>query len=152
ASGQGTIKNDDVASLSINDVQLPEGTGATTLFGFTISLSNPIAAPVSVRFDTADGTATAADRDYTPIVGELITFNPDDRPFRVVSVDVAGDDKSEQDETFSVLLSGATGPGVTISRAQGTGEIVNDDTPALFVGDVRQPEGDAGSSAFAFAV
>src|SRR5437764_5138962 len=61
--GVGTIQNDDLPSLSINDVSLNEGNSGTSTFSFIVSLS--AAAPTGgVTFDiaTADGTA----RDGNP--------------------------------------------------------------------------------------
>ena len=65
ARGVGTIENDDLAGLSINDVSLAEGDSGTTIFSFTVSLSAP-APEQGVSFDigTADGSATTANNDY----------------------------------------------------------------------------------------
>ena len=43
---------------------------------FVVSLSNPSDTPVSVRLDTADGTATAAGGDYHLVSGMIVTFHP----------------------------------------------------------------------------
>ena len=56
----GTILNDDLPNLVINDVTANEGNAGITNFTFTVSLSAP-AGPGGVSFDiaTANGTATA---------------------------------------------------------------------------------------------
>jgi hypothetical protein len=48
-------------TLSIDDVTVGDSAGTAT---FTVTLSEALASPVTVEFDTADGTA-AAPGDYT---------------------------------------------------------------------------------------
>ncbi len=70
--GVGTIQNDDLPSLSINDVSQNEGNAGTTTFSFTVSLST--AAPTGgVTFDiaTQDNTATVADNDYVAQIAHV---------------------------------------------------------------------------------
>ncbi|WP_206208816.1 Calx-beta domain-containing protein, partial [Vogesella mureinivorans] len=59
-SATGTILNDDLPNLVINDVTANEGNAGITNFTFTVSLSAP-AGPGGVTFDigTANGSATA---------------------------------------------------------------------------------------------
>ena len=112
---------------SINDVSMNEGNSGTTAFNFTVSLSAPQAAPVTVDFATADGPApdgATAPGDYTSNSG-TVTFAPGVTS-QTVTVQVNGDTTVEPNETFNVNLSGATG-NATITDAQGVGTIVNDD-------------------------
>jgi Calx-beta domain/Domain of unknown function (DUF4214) len=81
---------------------------------------------VTVNYSTADGTAAAA-ADYAPTQGTL-TFNPGET-HKSITVQVNGDASNEPDEAFFVNLSGATN--ATVSRAQGQGAILNDDSPAF---------------------
>src|SRR5947207_2344536 len=69
-----------------------------------------------------------------------------------MSVQVCADTTFELSEAFTVKLSGATG--ATITKATGTGTIVNDDTaPTLANDDVSQAEGSTGgTTAFTFTV
>ena len=62
------------AGFSVNDVSVTEGNTGTTPAVFTVSLSNPSSAPISVNFATADGTALAAS-DYAAASGS-ISFAP----------------------------------------------------------------------------
>ena len=71
---------------------------------------------------TANGSAIAGD-DYNFVSGTL-KFNPGETT-KTITVQVKGDKKRESDETFKVNLSGADG--ATISDAQGSGVIRNDD-------------------------
>ena len=123
-----TIQDNEVApSLSINDVTQNEGNSGTSTYGFTVTLSGaPSAVAVTVGYATADGSATVAGSDYVANGGTL-TFAPGTTS-QPVSVQVNGDTTIESNETFSVVLSGATNAG--IGKATGTGTIVNDDAAA----------------------
>jgi hypothetical protein len=124
ADGTGTITNDDSApSFSIDDVTHSEGNAGTTSYVFTVTKSGSTASSSSVNFQTQDGTATLVDNDYQTNSGTL-NFGPSDTTMQV-TVLVNGDTKFESDEGFTVHLSGASG--ATISDADGTGTINNDD-------------------------
>jgi hypothetical protein len=112
--GTGTILDDEVRTLSINDRVIAEGG-----FGvFTVALSSPAANPITVNFATADGTATA-NADYVPNAGTL-TFNAGEQT-KTITVQTLPDDVADDNETFTVQLSGATG--ANIARGAGTGTI-----------------------------
>ncbi|MBN9119030.1 MAG: carboxypeptidase regulatory-like domain-containing protein [Planctomycetes bacterium] len=145
----GTIVNDDsMPSVSIGGgVSHAEGNGGTTNFDFAVSLSAASGQTVTVGWSTADGTATAGS-DYTAASGTL-TFAPGETA-KTVTVQVTGDTTAEDDETFTVELSGATG--AMLSTAQATGTIHNDDTLGLSIADVSRAEGTIGATAFDFAV
>ena len=70
AQGIGTINNDDIRNLKINDVSKAEGNSGTTPFTFTVSLNAISSGPVTVKYATANGTATAGS-DYTAASGTL---------------------------------------------------------------------------------
>ncbi len=127
AQGTGIIMNDDVApvagSVSINDVQITEGNNGQQIETFTVTRTGGNAA-FDVNFATADGSATTADHDYVAKSGTL--HFAEGVNSQTISVVVNGDTKVEGNESFHVNLSGATN-GATISHAQGTGTIMNDD-------------------------
>jgi hypothetical protein len=125
--GQGTIENDDSATLSINDVSLAEGDSGTTNLVFTVTLSAAVDTGLSVNYATADGTASAPG-DYTAASGTL-NFLGDAGETQTITVAVSGDTLDEPDETFFVDLSGlsASGRNVTVSDTQGLGTILDDD-------------------------
>ncbi|MGN7838490.1 putative Ig domain-containing protein [Stenotrophomonas sp. 22385] len=146
----GTIIDDDLPSLSINDVSVNEGDGGTTIMAFTVSLSAP-AGPGGVSFDiaTADGTATAGS-DYVAaaLSGQVI---PAGSSIATFSVLVLGDTLNEPNETLFVNVSNVSG--ATVADAQAVGTIVNDDpVPALSISDVSLSEGNAGTSAATLTV
>jgi hypothetical protein len=124
AGASGIILNDDTESpgISITDVAKKEGRSGTTLFVFTVTLSAPSVSQVTVRYATADGTAKAGE-DYTAASGTL-TFAPGETT-KTVTIKVKGDRAKEADETFSLLLSGATN--ASILDGTGLGTILNDD-------------------------
>jgi hypothetical protein len=123
--GQATILNDDPAgapSLAIGDVGVVEGDGGTSLAVFPVRLSSAQGSSVIVAFATADGSALAGS-DYEARVGTL-TFAPGVTS-ATIFVKVYGDTAVEANESFTLALSGSTGP--PISRTTGTGTIINDD-------------------------
>jgi VCBS repeat-containing protein len=107
------------STLSINDVAHVDGIGAQTAFAFTVSLSQPSKQPVSVKYATADGTATAAEGDYAPTAGTLNFAKG--QTAATVTVLVNGATVAEPDETFLVKLSGASH--ATIADGTGVGTI-----------------------------
>jgi probable HAF family extracellular repeat protein len=120
--GLGTIL-DDEPRLTISDVARDEGRSGTTAFVFTVTLSAPSDAPVTVNFATANGSATAGS-DYQAQSGTL-TFAPG-QTTRTITINVFGDRLRESDESFFVKLSAAVG--ATIADSQGVGTIENDDS------------------------
>jgi uncharacterized protein YneR len=147
--GQGTIQNDDIPTISINDVSMAEGDSGTTAFGFTVTLSQASPQSVSVNYATANGTATVADNDYVAIPSTTLTFAPGETT-KPINVLVNGDGTVENNETFFVNLTMPTN--ATISDNQGQGTIINDDIPSLSIGNVTQIEGNSGTSNFIFNV
>jgi len=121
----GTITNDDSVSLSISDVTVIEGNSGTTNATFTVTLSSPVAGPVSVDFATADGTALAGS-DYQS-ASSTLTFSPNETT-KTITVLVTGDQLMEPGETLLVNLSNSSGASITDGQAVGT--IVNDDGTA----------------------
>ncbi|MGF1520815.1 MAG: Calx-beta domain-containing protein [Leptolyngbyaceae cyanobacterium] len=124
--------------LSIDDVTVNEDAGTAT---FTVSLSQPSDADVTVDFTTADGTAVAGN-DYTSTSGTL-TFAAGETT-QTLTVDILNDaDVEANDETFTVNLSNANG--AAIADATGIGTIVDDDAallPELSIDDITVNEAD----------
>src|SRR5204863_7612418 len=139
ADGTVTIDNDDAAvSFSIDNVTHNEGYCGTTAFVFTVTKTGSTELSASVHFETVDGTATAADNDYQANSGTL-TFAANETT-KQVTVSVKGDTTFEANENFTVHLSNASN--ATISTADGTGTIVNDDAaPSVSIDNVTHNEG-----------
>ena len=123
-TGTGTIIDDDpTPTLRVNDVTVTEGAASTTKkAAFRVTLSAVSGRAVSVRFATANATATAPG-DYAAASGTATV--PAGATGATVAVTVKGDGAKEANETFRVNLSSPTN--ATIADAQGTGTITNDD-------------------------
>jgi VCBS repeat-containing protein len=93
-------------NLSINDVGYVNHIGGQTAFVFTVSLSQPSKQLVSVKYATADGTATAAEGDYVRAAGTLNFARG--QTAATITVLVNGTRVAESDESFFVKLSGAS--------------------------------------------
>ncbi len=92
-------------SFAIDDVTMLEGNSGTTNFVFTVTLSGGAEAqqPITVKYQTADGTATAP-ADYTALPLTTLSFAPGETS-KQVSVVVNGETVVEANETFFVNLS-----------------------------------------------
>jgi hypothetical protein len=122
--GIGTII-DDEPRISISDVVTKEGRkGKTTLFIFTVSLAIAYDQPVTVSYQTVNGTATTNDGDYFAKTGTL-TFAPGETT-KTITIVVNGDNKREANETFYLDLFGNSG-NLLLTDGRGVGTIVNDD-------------------------
>ena len=148
AQGTGTIvDNDATPTLAINSLSVTEGNTGTVNAVFTVTLNAASGQTVTVNYTTANGTATAP-ADYTTKSGTL-TFAAGTTT-QTISIAVVGDVVSEPSQTFVVNLSGATN--ATIATAQGTGTIVDNDTPAIAVNSVTVTEGNSGTANAVFTV
>ena len=125
-----TVNTPTPVAISIDDVRVTESNSGTTTAVFTVRLDRASSSAVTVRYSTADGTATVADGDYLATSSTMTIAAG--RTTRTVGVTINGDTRNEADETFFVNLSDATG--ATIADAQGIGTIANDDAAASVPG------------------
>jgi uncharacterized repeat protein (TIGR03806 family) len=132
--GGGSSDPASLPSLAIADAATAEGDAGNAALVFTVTLSPAAGDPVSVRYATADGTATAG-TDYVAVNG-VLAFPPG-ATSATISVAVSGDGVGEGDETFSVTLFDPAG--ATLGRASATGTISNDDPPPPVVGLDTRP-------------
>ncbi len=124
AQGVGTIL-DDEPRISIGDVSMAEGKkGQTTLFTFTVTLSAAYDQPITMSYQTLNGSATSGTRDYVARRGTL-TFAPGETK-KTITIEVRGDSKREANETFNLDLFGNSSNSL-FSRKRGLGTILNDD-------------------------
>ncbi len=123
AQANGFIVNNNPSPLfSVSNVSV---TNETPNAIFTVSLSSPSSLPISVSYNTADGTAQAG-REYTSTNGTL-TFAPGQTSM-LVSVPILKDAVfGPTPETFTLNLANPTN--ATILNGSGTGTIVNDTLP-----------------------
>jgi len=109
-------------SLRIGDANTVEGNSGTHPLTFTVTLSKAVSVPVTVRWTTANSSATAPS-DFTAASGTL-TFAPG-QTTRTISVTVKGDRTKEASEVFFVLLNQPHN--ATIADPNASGGIINDD-------------------------
>ena len=96
----------------------------TTLFTFTVTLSAAYDQPVTMSFQTVNGTATTGDNDYVAKTGTL-TFAPGETT-KTITIEVKGDSKKEANETFYLDLFGNSSNSL-FTKKRGIGTILNDD-------------------------
>lgn len=154
--GTGTIQNDDSATIIITGPAATlEGNAGNTPVEFTVTLSAPADVPVSVNFQTQDGTATVAGNDYSPTTGK-ITFEAGKSGTIKIPVNILGDTSVESNETFSVLLDtldvGAPARNVTLQTSTAAATITDDDAVAITIQSVSIEEGNAGTKNLKFSV
>ena len=144
----GTIVDDELQPvIDLDRPSVGEGNTGTSTLTFTVSLSHPSAAPVTVEWATGPGTALAG-TDYVSGSG-TVTFASLDTS-EPISVTVTGDTLYELDETVIVNLSNADAP---IGRPQRFGTISNDDTaPIVSIVDQSVEEGNAGTATLRFSI
>lgn len=132
--------------VSVLDGAAEEGAGGgsrtpatqgETSVPFRVVLSEPAVEPIEVHYAITGGTAEAGS-DFDPAVPGPLVFAPGDT-VQVVNVPVFGDGSPETHETLTLTLTGATG--ATIDRAEGTGEILDDDDVTPPTATVVYPNG-----------
>ena len=144
-----TILNDDQATLSIDDVAMPEGNGTgRTNFKFTITLSNPVDTPVEFVINLSSNDPTESliafwDRNFFP---------PESPLTHTVWVSTGRDSTVELDETFfvTILALQPHGRDVTFAKNQGKGTILNDDQAIITLTGADIVEGDSGTPTMRF--
>ncbi|MBI5924119.1 MAG: VWA domain-containing protein [Aquabacterium sp.] len=131
AVGTGTIIDaTGQATLSISGpANVNEAAGTVT---YTVTLSNPVASPVTVNFSTSDGLALAG-KDYDATSG-VLTFEPN-QTTKTIVIPLRNDSTYEGAESFGVTISKAVGAVITVDRVtttihdDGTGSVPNGGTP-----------------------
>ena len=150
-TGTGIIRNDDpYPTVTVNDVQAPEGTGGTTPFVFTVNLSSPLDHATEIDYETDPPGSD----DYYGGQGYL-DFAPGETS-QSITINVVGDNRQESDEIFSIVVFTFVywdGGWFKQFLASGTGTIINDDPePTISIEDVTQTEGDSGTTDFTFTL
>ncbi len=117
-----------------------------------ITLSQPVAVPVTVNYSTADGTASG-NSDYNPTSG-TVTFAPGE-VVKTITVISRVDIDPESTENFFVNLTGATNAVIGDGTAQVL--LIDDDrgptaSTLAISGSVTRPEGTGGLATLPFTV
>ena len=128
----GTIRDDEVRSLTVADASAVEGDSMT----FTATLGKAVTGGVTTVVGYTDGTAVHG-VDYR--VNASVTFAGTAGETKTFTVATIGDSDEEENETFTVRLLHTSGTQV----ATATGTIVdNDGPPSVTVSDASATEGD----------
>ncbi|MYD85525.1 MAG: hypothetical protein F4Y14_04690, partial [Acidobacteria bacterium] len=144
-SGAGGIAAPANQTLTITDDESPPGESPSTTTlaigpasqtvaegdsaSFTVTLSQALAADVSFRCTTSDGTATGG-VDYVAVAAQMDTITAGKTEF-VLTLPTSGDSEEEGEETFSMTLTADDLPdGVTLGTTSVTVTITDgDQTP-----------------------
>ena len=103
----------ELPSIEASDAEAREGEALE----FRLELSQASETPVSVDYETAEGTAQEG-ADYVPVSG-TVSFAPGET-VKTVSVATLGDGNAEPAETVTLRLSNAEGATLATTEASGT--------------------------------
>ena len=120
-----TITDPGTATVSVGAATAAEGDDVE----FVVTLSMAAGSDVALDWSTAADTATSGD-DYTAVTAGTLTISAGDTT-GTLTVSTEEDLLAEDDETFTVTITGTTLPsGVSLdtAAATGTGTIEDDDT------------------------
>ena len=128
-----TIVEQIFRTISVSAVSVIEGNSGVTNAVFKLGLSSTSAVPISVQYQTTDGSATGGS-DYLARAGTLTI--PAGTTNVSLSVPVLGDTLVESNETFSVLL--AQPQNAILGSNEALGIIINDDAfPAVAITGIQ---------------
>nr|WP_197999950.1 Calx-beta domain-containing protein [Gimesia alba] len=129
--GEVTIHDNEVATISINDISVNEDATAT----LTVTLDKPVETDISFDFATSDQTAFNPD-DYTSQTNTL-TFSVGQQSLEI-NVPIIDDNLVEDAETLLVNLTNllANGANITFADAQGEITIQDNDQSSFSIDDV----------------
>lgn len=147
----GTIKDNDIPTISISDATVTEG--AASKIEFKVSLSKPCSEGVSVEFRTKDGTALKG-QDYVQKKGS-VTFDKGKSGDKIIEIDINDDELYEgtDPEFFNVELFDLSNTSVKMGNATGKGTINdNESKPLISVENIAVEEGDSDKTTASFTV
>ena len=127
AQGAVTIDDNDGPMLTISDATVDEAGNAY----FDVKLSSPAVQAVTFDWATADGTAKAANSDYTANGGNDVSIAVGQSSVRL-AVKTLQDTLDEPDETFTISLSDVRNAQIADGVAQGL-ILDDDDAPKLSI-------------------
>ncbi len=134
-TGQGTILNDDSATISINDpASINEGNSGVQSITFTVTLgqSDPNF-PITVNYLISGGNEDG--------VSNTLTFPANTSTLsQTVDVTTNGDTILEEDEAITVSLSNPSSNANLAADFIGTSSFLNDDSATVTIADVSGDE------------
>ncbi|RYG66819.1 DUF5050 domain-containing protein [bacterium] len=129
-----------VPQISIKDGKVKEGNSGQTSMEFVASLNSTAKTPITASYRTFGRTASGT-TDFVNATG-TVTFTAGQKS-QVIKVEVIGDTKAEENETFLLKLTNPKGAALRDGEAVGT--IINDDgatKPAAGSGKIAYVSGD----------
>ena len=126
----GTITDNDVATIAINDVTVNEADGIAT---FTVTLTGNVQNNFTFNYSTADSTAVSAS-DYTAIGLTQLTFGGANSNIQTFNVAITNDNIAEATENYKINLTNLnknSQTGISFSDSLGIGTIIDNDTVHL---------------------
>jgi hypothetical protein len=152
---EAEIEDANTTSLTIDDVEIVEGNTGTSTVTFKLKLNGATARPFTVDFQTANGTATADDFDYTARSGKLSFKGVAANEEQEVVITIIGDKKLEADETFKLLLNNIQSNfdgRLVLDRTEATATIKNDDNLLITVTGTNGAEAGRVAGRFIFSL
>ena len=160
SDGSITITDNDTAALSVvltgGATTVNEADGTIT---FDVSLTNPVAVPVTVSFGAQNPEQPGSYDDFAGGVGS-ITFAAGDNTTQSFTIDINDDAIVELDEELQVVLFGldagaiqdADNSDVSIASASDTFTVIDNDSAGISINDITVTEGDDGHSLATFTL
>ncbi|MEO9966458.1 MAG: PKD domain-containing protein [Reichenbachiella sp.] len=133
-TGEGTITDDDDATVTINDADNTEGSGIV----FDLDLSSPVEGNVVIDIDFTNVTTEAGDFTATQ---QQVTFTSGSTATQQITVATSDDALLEIDETFTASLSLNSGHADVVVSDEGTGTITDGDDATVTISDATVTEG-----------
>ena len=141
-TAKGTINDDDdPPTVSVADVAGAEGEDLVFTVALSAASGKTVTVAVATSVETGD-TATSG-TDFTAVASTTLTFDAGQED-KTVTVQTTEDATEEENETFTVTLSGPTNATLSTTDATAKGTIIDDDAtvPTLSVADAAASEGD----------
>ncbi|MDE5420216.1 HYR domain-containing protein, partial [Labilibaculum sp. DW002] len=138
----GTITDNDVATLAIDDISVNESAGTAT---FTVTQTGTVQNAYTVDFATANSTAVEPS-DYTAISTTTFTFGDANSTAQTIVVDIIENAIAEPEEEYNInlmnlIVNGQSG--VSISKSQGLGTITDNDAYTISIANITVSETDS---------
>ncbi|ESP05659.1 hypothetical protein LOTGIDRAFT_102713, partial [Lottia gigantea] len=125
-TGGATLGQPNMATIIIRSNDNPVYCDEPASLIFTVIRRGNLAESATVRYRTLDGPAKSADGDFSPILGQIITFQPGQAMFNL-TVSVLDDDVPEGNETFVLQLFDLGGDLLLTDKSTATITILDND-------------------------
>ncbi|MFO1493812.1 MAG: Calx-beta domain-containing protein [Lysobacterales bacterium] len=152
-SAAATLTDNDQAQINLSAASYSASEGAAQI-SVQITTTAAVQSGVTVSINSTNGTAGAA--DYTPVVNGSVSFPPNSGAPQTLTIPINNDLLDEDDETFTLTLSGQSGSVGDVSIGPGNSAlltILDDDAlPALSISSPSQLEGNSGQAPMNFVI